>query len=425
MDAITEHHYHNIANGKAYEDEDGKLSTVKTIIVEIDGAETLIPTVWDGKIVDDQTAIRFANDSGIDWPKRTGKDAVERLEAFDEAIHRQFNYIPSPEEAAAILEDTSAGASFSDADKSFITNLAPSFDTPREDDPASGSGLLSKSIRPRARPTEELFSAGSGTTMLMDEEGNFYDEDGAPINPENQEYASKNGFALGGLATARKGIKTQEGLTMANKKFQLDRKKADLDKDGKLSKYEEAKGEAVQKAMDNDEIPEMAHGGMACTCGAGEECGCDDGMMSDQMPIGTSENEVADDISVMISEGEYVLNAQTVKWHGLKNIMSMQEEAEMGLMMMHETGLIQEVSGETESDSEGSENAEVSDEGDTEQEETEETIETPQGNEIEVAGVETEYSEPEVEETDEYLASDYGKMSDYGMMKKQRFAFIV
>jgi hypothetical protein len=415
MDAITEHHYHNIANGKAYEDEDGKLSTVKTIIVEIDGAETLIPTVWDGKIVDDQTAIRFANDSGIDWPKRTGKDAVERLEAFDEAIHRQFNYIPSPEEAAAILEDTSAGASFSDADKSFITNLAPSFDTPREDDPASGSGLLSKSIRPRARPTEELFSAGSGTTMLMDEEGNFYDEDGAPINPENQEYASKNGFALGGLATARKGIKTQEGLTMAKNKFQLDRKKADLDKDGKLSNYEEAKGEAVQKAMDNDEIPEMAHGGMAGDCG----------MMSDPMPIGSTDAEVADDITAMISENEYVLPANVVKWHGLKHIMSMHDEAEMGFMMMQDMGLLVEVDGETESDSEGSENAEVSDEGDTEQEETEETIETPQGNEIEVAGVETEYSEPEVEETDEYLASDYGKMSDYGMMKKQRFAFIV
>ena len=92
---------------------------------------------------------------------------------------------------------------------------------------------------------------------------------------------------------------------------------------------------------------------------------------------------------------------------------------------MHDIGLIQEVDRETESGSEGGENAEVSDEGDTEQEETQETIETPQGNEIEVAGVETEYSEPEVEEPDEYLANDYGKMSDYGMMEKQRFAFIV
>jgi len=427
VDAITEHHYHNIANGKAYENEDGKLSTVKTIIVEIDGAETLIPTVWDGKIVDDQTAIRFANDSGIDWPKRTGKDAVERLEAFDEAIHRQFNYIPSPEEAAAILEDTSAGASFSDADKSFITNLAPSFDTPREDDPASGSGLLSKSIRPRARPTEELFSAGSGTTMLMDEEGNFYDEDGAPINPENQEYASKNGFALGGLATARKGITTEEGLDMADKKFQLDRKKADTDGDGELSKYEEAKGEAIQKAMDDDELPEMAHGGMACSCGSGGDCGCGTGMMSEPLPIGTTEAEVADDISVMISEGEYVLPANVVKWHGLKHIMSMQDEAEMGLMMMHSEGLIQEVNNETgeESDSEGVEDAEVSDEGDSEQEEAEEVIETPEGNEIEVAGIDTVITEPEFDETEDYENSDYGKPTSLGTMKRAKYSIIV
>ena len=53
MDAITEHHYHNIANGKAVDNDDGTLSTVKTIIVQIDGVETLIPIIWDGKIVDD------------------------------------------------------------------------------------------------------------------------------------------------------------------------------------------------------------------------------------------------------------------------------------------------------------------------------------------------------------------------------------
>ena len=51
MDPITEHHYHNIANGKAVKNHDGTLSTVKTIIVEIDGVETLIPTVWDDEIV--------------------------------------------------------------------------------------------------------------------------------------------------------------------------------------------------------------------------------------------------------------------------------------------------------------------------------------------------------------------------------------
>ena len=56
-------------------------------------------------------------------------------------------------------------------------------------------------------------------------------------------------MALGGLATARRGISTQEGLDMAQNKFQLDQKKADLDKDGELSNYEKARGEARRHGM--------------------------------------------------------------------------------------------------------------------------------------------------------------------------------
>ena len=51
MDPILEHHYHNIAHGKAVKNEDGTLSTVKTIIVEIDGVQTIIPTVWDLSLI--------------------------------------------------------------------------------------------------------------------------------------------------------------------------------------------------------------------------------------------------------------------------------------------------------------------------------------------------------------------------------------
>ena len=68
------------------------------------------------------------------------------------------------------------------------------------------------------------------------------------------------------LKEVRKGIRTKEGLEMANKNFQGDQKKADLDKDGKLSDYEKTRGEAVQRAVAEDELPEMAHGGMACGC---------------------------------------------------------------------------------------------------------------------------------------------------------------
>lgn len=231
-------------------------------------------------------------------------------------------------------------------------------------------------------------------------------------------------FALGGLAIARKGITTEDGLTMAEKRFQLDEKKADKNGDGQLSTYEKTAGEAVQKA-NADEVPELYHGGMPCSCGASEECGC--GLMSEPMPVGSTEAEVADDISVMISEGEYVLNAQTVKWHGLKHIMDMQSEAEMGLMGMHDMGLIVEVDRETEeeSDSKGAENAEVSDEGDTKQEE-EETLQTPEGNEIEMAGVDVDIDESEVDETEEYKDSDYSKKTSmYGIVKKPKVSFIV
>ena len=83
------------------------------------------------------------------------------------------------------------------------------------------------------------------------------------------------------MKEARKGIRTREGLEMAKKNFQMDPKKAELDKDGKLSEYEKTRGKAVQHAMAENELPEMAHGRMAC--------GCDhyDGLMADPMVIGT------------------------------------------------------------------------------------------------------------------------------------------
>lgn len=240
---------------------------------------------------------------------------------------------------------------------------------------------------------------------------------GIDTGPMIQKY--KEGFALGGLAVARKGIETEEGEDMANKKFQRDDKKADLNEDGTLSGYEKARGDAIQQAMaddpEQDEKYGMAHGGMACGCGGGEDCGCG-GLMTDpvsgnEIPIGSSAENVRDDIEIMISEGEYVLPADVVKWHGLKHIMDMEAEAKMGLMSMYADGLIQYV------DEEGSVEEEV--------EEAEEVTETPEGNEVEVASVEVTEEEPEVNETEEYQESEYGtKTSLYGMMKPKKVAFI-
>jgi len=100
--------------------------------------------------------------------------------------------------------------------------------------------------------------------------------------------------------------------------------------------------------------------------------------------------EVRDDIDINISQGEYVLPADVVKWHGLKHIMDMQEEAKMGLMAMDAMGFIKEADG------------------------------------VEEAVVEVSEEEPEVNETDDYKDSDYSKKTSmYGMVKKPKVTFIV
>lgn len=244
---------------------------------------------------------------------------------------------------------------------------------------------------------------------------------GIDTGPMVQEY--KENFALGGLAEARKGITTQEGEEMAKKKFQLDQKKADVDGDGKLSAYEETRGEAVQQAMADD--PEQDEKGMNCG-GMMEPMGYDE-VSGNPIPIGSTADNVRDDIEIMISEGEYVLPADVVKWHGLKHIMDMQDEAKMGLMGMAMDGLIQYVDeepieGEAE-EIEAEECADCDGEGcESCQGEASEDEDVPSED------VDVEYPAVEVEDEldDEGAVEEYPEESELpGMMKKQKYAFII
>ena len=65
-----------------------------------------------------------------------------------------------------------------------------------------------------------------------------------------------------------------------------------------------------------------------------------DPVSGNPIPLGSTAENVRDDIPAMLSQGEYVLPANVVSWHGLKTITDMQSEAEMGLMMLHADGLI-------------------------------------------------------------------------------------
>jgi hypothetical protein len=220
-------------------------------------------------------------------------------------------------------------------------------------------------------------------------------------------------FRLGGVSESRKGIRSEAGTEAADKKFQLDEAKADLDGDGELSSYERARGEAIQKAMADDEDKvEAGYGGFMMGDGG---CGCDEcagGMMSPDMmlghvgfdpmsgnpvPAGSNEENVRDDIPAVLSDGEYVVPADVVRYHGLKTFMSLRDEAKLGLMAMQMEGQIQMLEEEydeeeTEPNGEEFEDTEFSDEDYYAEEgegEFQEEYETPEGNVVEIASTDT------------------------------------
>ena len=394
MDAITQHHYHNIAYGKSVENDDGTLTTVDTIIVGIDGVETLIPTVWDGKIVDDKTAIEFAIKSGVEWPTRTGEDAVEELEAFDRDIHTEFTDQTSQEEALQILvtefgypetgtEMSVDGGTLTLGNDTF-ENGSPVWTYIEDENPES---LMAPptSIRPESRPTEaeqkEAFYLEKDD--LVAEEYNKL--------PKKEIKLAENEFAVGGLATARKGITTEEGRDMANKKYQRDDKEADTNEDGMLSPREKEIADAIQK----NEIVEMSHGGMMSGLMGYDE------VSGNPIPIGASPENVRDDIDAKLSTDEYVMPAHVVKWHGLKQIQMMQAEAEMGLMSMKMDGLIQSE--------------------DTPEAEEEEIEEPDEGIDVEVAMIEVD---DKLDDSDE-IKKILPRTSDMPLMQKNKYAFAV
>jgi hypothetical protein len=181
------------------------------------------------------------------------------------------------------------------------------------------------------------------------------------------------------LADGMKG-RSEDDKEIAENKEQADVAEGDTDGDGFLSIGERELQLALQKneLVDEEDIPmKMSHGGMSMENGV---TGYDE-VSGNPIPVGSTAENVRDDIDAKLSTDEYVLPANVVKWHGLKYIMDMQAEAEMGLMSMHMSGLIQNDQQE-ESGGEDTSDASVSDESDTGQEKTKEKSEAQEGDKI-------------------------------------------
>lgn len=140
-------------------------------------------------------------------------------------------------------------------------------------------------------------------------------------------------------------IKTEAGEKMKEKNPNKELpEKADINKDGEFQEWEKARHEAIQAARSED-ASEMAMGGLMK-----EGMGVIVGIEADSgnnIPAGSLPEEVADDIPAMLSEGEYVVPADVVRWHGVKTFEELRCEAKMGMGLMAHDGRIAEVDEET------------------------------------------------------------------------------
>ena len=63
-----------------------------------------------------------------------------------------------------------------------------------------------------------------------------------------------------------------------------------------------------------------------------------DPQSQNQVPVGSLKKEVRDDVPINISEGEFVLPADVVRYHGLEKLMNLRQDAKSGLKLMDEMG---------------------------------------------------------------------------------------
>jgi hypothetical protein len=155
--------------------------------------------------------------------------------------------------------------------------------------------------------------------------------------------------------------------------------------------YDEFKNKNKGKNMKKPE--ELYHGGMMSDCkgvmSVPEIIIGVDPVSGNDIPLGSKAENVRDDMPAMLSEGEYVLPADVVKWHGLKHIQGMHDEASMGLMGMAVEGYL------------GSELEEEPEK----KKESKKDKKTPEGIKVEVAEVKTENKAKKLEKEE----SEYAK----------------
>ena len=109
----------------------------------------------------------------------------------------------------------------------------------------------------------------------------------------------------------------------------------------KSLKFEKEYGEYIKENIKNDRKEPYFHIGQLVNQFSQFNKGGT--TMKNDPPVGSTPSEVADDIPAMISEGEFVIPADVVRYVGLDKIRAMMQEAKHGLACMEDEGLIVDV----------------------------------------------------------------------------------
>ena len=100
-----------------------------------------------------------------------------------------------------------------------------------------------------------------------------------------------------------------------------------MKKESTMKKVKKAKGGNVSSQMEMFE-----EGGLK------DDGGTVDPISGNDVPPGSTQEEVRDDIPAQLSEGEFVFPADVVRYIGLQNLMQMRQQAKVGLKEMEDMG---------------------------------------------------------------------------------------
>jgi len=144
-------------------------------------------------------------------------------------------------------------------------------------------------------------------------------------------------------AEARKGMTQQDKKTASFAELDKDTKSTEEDKSAKSKAVvEKIKMKLRSGEITLDEAKELytklsAVGGFA-EGGMLDEGGTVDPVSGNDVPAGSLQEEVRDDIDAKLSEGEFVFPADVVRYIGLDRLMELRQEAKQGLQKMDDMG---------------------------------------------------------------------------------------